>query len=221
MKTMLMISAAMLLTAAATPAFAQSDAIQSRPPTQTPGLPGGTVTDTHEPDKPGGEDGSGEPTPGGDGGGGPASGDFDPGEVQFPAQSTSGGQLPVRSGYTISPNTQGGISMEEEDDQPSITNPNIGRQPNAAGNTRVCCHGFYGGTQWSTREACLGGGGDLAPDNACQADANAGGERLPVYQGYEIVPLSPGNEDTRSGETVDGEPVRRRQRVRDARDDGN
>ncbi|MEE2526416.1 hypothetical protein V0U79_08560 [Hyphobacterium sp. HN65] len=210
MKTMLMISAAIWLAASAAPAFAQSDSIQSRPTTQ-PRSPGGEMpSDTNEPDKPGGEDGDGEPTPGGGGGEPPRDGDFDPDQVNFPARQTQRGG----DGMDVpgpGPQIPGPIEPEIPDEPEPEPEPEPQPAPTRTSEL-YCCVLSDGSTQWTRRNSCIRLRGRLAEETVC-ADPNAGsGETgLPAFEGFEVHELQ-GNEDTRSGETVDGEPVRRRER---------
>jgi hypothetical protein len=171
MKTIWAICAAMMAGAVlSAPALAQDGRLN---PPGGGQLPDDGRHDTNEPDKPGGEDGDGEPSPGGGAGDPPRDGDFEPVDVEFRATSPQ--------------HDRTGISMEEEDTQPtSAVNPDIytdngpdpapqqaGTLPTFGGYTmtpvnRVCCRGFYGGAEWSARAACQEGGGDVAPDEVCR-----------------------------------------------------
>lgn len=207
MKTVLMMLAALALAASlSAPGLAQADSIQSRPTTPT-SPPPDRGSDTNSPQLPGGSDGDGEPSPGGGGGDGPADGDFEPVEVEFGAQTRTGSDgMQIPRGPSVP-----GPLIPEIPDEPE-PEPEPDPTPDMAG--MICCRAFYTGAEWSTREACINGGGDVAPDNLCTPEDGANdGNAVPLrtYEGYELVPPDNGEADTRSGETVDGAPVRRRQ----------
>jgi len=159
MKTVFSMIAAGLFAAACLSATAQAQNRSVNPQGGTQ-IPDNRGNDTNSPDDPGGEDGDGEPSPGGGGGDAPrpGEGDFEPVEVEFNTRDTRRGQA--------------GLSMEEEDLDTDAAQ-RIGRLPTSTGSQslpadRVCCRGFYGGAEWSTRAACQSGGGDLAPENICR-----------------------------------------------------
>ena len=129
---------------------------------------------------------------------------------------TNAPQLPGGSGGDGDPSPDGGGGDGPTDGDFEPVEVEFG------GDARICCRAFYSGADWSTRTACLNGGGDVAPDALCTPDDPAdAGPAVPLrtFEGYDIVPLDTGHADTRPGETVDGAPVRRRVRDRRPRDD--
>ncbi|MBI1233318.1 MAG: hypothetical protein GC208_02300 [Alphaproteobacteria bacterium] len=139
-----------------------------------------------------------------------------------PLNGINPNQPPTVPGYGINPpttgtNSPGGTTGTNEPRPGRTGSGGDGGRTNGdfdpvgvefAGQGQICCRGFYGGAEWSARDTCINSGGDVAPDNLCEP-AETEDDRLPTFDGYEMTPLDQGDPDTRSGETVDGEPVRR------------